>query len=288
MRFFLRSKQFKIIVSVIAAVLVIAVAVAVIGGVASPLSSVIGAVFTPVQSAFNKVTGTVKNFFTAVAGNERLMEENERLQGEIDRLTSDSVKNENAARENEFYKNYLDIKDAHPDFEFQPASIIAQDRNDLYRSFVINKGSLDSVARFDPVINDSGLIGYVTEVALSYSKVTTVLSADIRVGAKDNRTGDIGVIEGGLELAKDGLTKMVNLPRSSSITVGDYIVTSGGGIFPAGLIVGTIESIEPQQTDISVYAAVKPAVQLDSISDVMIITSFTGQGAETFAPGDKE
>lgn len=286
MRFFFRSKQFKKILSVFAVVLILAITLAVIGGTAAPTSNVFGAIFTPVQSAFNSAVGAVKDFFTAVSDGDELMQENQRLQDEVNRLTSEAIENQQALSENEFYKNYLEIKDNHPDFKFQPASVIANDKADIYKSFVINKGSLDSVALYDPVITDAGLVGYVTEVALSYSKVTTVLSSDIKVGAKDSRTSDIGIVAGGPEFSKTGCTQMYNLPRSSSVTVGDYVVTNGGGIFPAGLFIGTIEDVKAQQMDISVYAVIRPAVDFDDLNDVMVLTYFSGQGTASFEAGE--
>ncbi len=282
MRFFFRSKQFKKIISVFAIVLVLTITLAVIGSTASPTSNIFGAIFTPVQSAFNGVVDTVKEFFIILNQGEELMQENQHLQDEVNRLTSEVIKNQEAIRENEFYKNHLEIKDNNPDFKFCPASVIASDETDIYKSFVINKGSLDSVAPYDPVITDAGLVGYVTEVALSYSKVTTVLSSEIKIGAKDSRTSDIGVVSGKPEFSKKNRTQMYNLPRSSSITVGDYIVTSGGGVFPAGLLIGTIREVKAQQMDISVYAEIEPAVDLDDLNDVMVITYFSGQGIASF------
>lgn len=282
MRFFFRSKQFKRILSVFAIILVTTVTLAVIGSASSPGSNILGAVFTPVQSAFNSVTDAVKGFFTALNEGEELIQENQHLQDEINRLTSEAIKHEEALRENEFYKNYLEIKENNPDFKFQPASVIAGDQTDIYKSFVINKGSLDSVAPYDPVITDEGLVGYVTEVALSYSKVTTILSSEMKIGTKDSRTGDIGIVSGKPEFAKKNCTQMYNLPRSSSVTVGDYVITNGGGIFPSGLLIGTIREVKAQQMDISVYAEVAPAVDLDNLNDVMVLTYFSGQGIASF------
>lgn len=286
MRFFFRSKQFKKILSVFAVILVLTVTLAVIGGTASPTSNVFGAILAPIQSGFNSVVGAVKNFFTTISDGDKLMQENERLQQEVNRLTSEAIENQQAISENEFYKNYLGIKDIHPDFEFQPASVIANDHTDIYKSFVINKGSLNSVSLYDPVITDQGLVGYITEVALTYSKVTTVLSADIRIGSKDSRTSDIGIVAGSPELSKKGNTRMYNLPRSSSVTVGDYIVTNGGGVFPADLFIGTIEEVKAQKMDASVYAVIRPAVDFDSLNDVMVLTYFTGQGSGSFEAGE--
>ena len=56
------------------------------------------------------------------------------------------------------------------------------------------------------------------------------------------------------------------------------MVTSGEGIFPSGLLIGTIQSIGSDKYNTSIYAEVKPFVDFDSINGVMVITEFEGQG----------
>lgn len=61
--------------------------------------------------------------------------------------------------------------------------------------------------------------------------------------------------------------------------MGDYLITSGvGGVFPEGIIVGTVEEIGTETGGVSLFAEVDPAVDFLSISQVMIITEFEGQG----------
>lgn len=283
MRFFFRSKQFRRILIIVAAVLLTVAVTLAAAGAASPSSNIFGAVAEPVQAAFHKVVNSVGGFFSSIGANQRLQRENQRLKEEVDRLTGEVASGEEALRENEFYKNYLGLKEEHPDFTFQHASVISRDKGDVCGGFVLNRGSLDSVSLHDPVITDAGLVGYVSEVALTYSKVTTLLSSAIKVGAKDVRTGDVGVVSGGAGYAKDGRTAMSGLPRSCSLTVGDRLATNGGGIFPEGLLIGTVERVRSSGTDISVYAVVKPAADPGELSEVMIITSFTGQG-ESYSP----
>ena len=69
--------------------------------------------------------------------------------------------------QNEFYKNYLEIKDDHKDFKFTPATLISRDREDPYKGFVINKGSVNGISAHDPVITEEGLVGYIGEVGLT-------------------------------------------------------------------------------------------------------------------------
>ena len=101
------------------------------------------------------------------------------------------------------------------------------------------------------------MVGYIGEVGLTSSKVVTILSAELTAGALDNRTNDSGVVSGTIELAKKGETKFFNLSRSCNIAVGDYAVTSGEGVFPAGLLIGTIQSIGSDKYNTSIYADIR-------------------------------
>ena len=57
------------------------------------------------------------------------------------------------------------------------------------------------------------------------------------------------------------------------------MVTSGlGSIYPQNLKIGTITSVEHEESDVSLYALVEPFVDVTEVRDVMVITSFLGQG----------
>ena len=278
MRFFFRSKQFKIILSVIAAVLVFSLICVMVGGRISPQADVIGTITAPFRAAFTSVSNAVSDFAAIYKeGNDALVK-NAELETEINELRRQIADYDEISAENEFYKKYLEIKDAHPDFKFSAATLISRAPQDPYGSFVINKGSALGISENDPVITDEGLVGYIYEVGLTTSKVATILSPDITLGALGNRTRDSGIISGSLELAKEGQTKFFNLSRSCNIAVGDYVVTSGEGIFPEGLLIGTIKTIGSDEYNTSIFAAVEPFAKVDEIRDVMVITDFEGQG----------
>lgn len=278
MRFFFRSRQFKIIAAVVAALIIVAAVTAAIGGRMSPGANIFGTVTAPFRSLASKISGGISDFVNVYTEGEKLNIKNAELETEISELRKKLADYEQAVSQNEFYKNYLEIKDANPSFKFTPATLISRDREDPYKGFVINKGSVNGVSAHDPVITEEGLVGYIGEVGLTTSKVVTVLSAELTAGALDNRTSDSGVLSGSAELASNGLTKFYNLSRSCNIAVGDYVVTSGEGIFPKGLLVGTVQTIGSDKYNTSIYANVKPFADIDEIKGVMVITEFEGQG----------
>lgn len=287
MRFFFRSKQFKIIVTIVAVLVVISIISSTIGGVIAPQASLIGTITAPFRSLATSISNGVSDIYKAYTNGNALMLENAELQNEIAELREKLADYDEAVYENEFYEGYLEIKQENPDFKFVAGSLISKDKDDPYKSFTVNKGSLSGIKEYDPVITELGLIGYITEVGLTTSKVTTILSSDITLGALDNRTNDSGIVSGEVELANDGRCKFSNISRSSNVAVGDYVVTSGEGIFPSGLLVGTIESIGTDNYNTSIYATVKPFVDMDEIRGVMVITDFDGKGGVTISEGGK-
>lgn len=278
MRFFFKSRRFKILLSVFIVLVLISVGFATFGGIASPFESIVGAVTEPFHKLFVSVTNSIDDYNTKLNKSEELLSKIDALEKENNDLKSQLVDAEKIKNENEFYKQFLEIKEKNSEFMFEDATIISRDYSDIYGSFTINKGALDGVSVNDPVITSAGLVGYVTETAPAYSKVVTILNPSLKLGSTDRRTLDIGVINGNSSLALKGYTAMNGLPRSSTVTAGDFIVTSGGGVFPEGLIIGTVVELKQQEKDTSLYAVIKPANDMDEIREVMVLTYFTGQG----------
>lgn len=278
MRFFLRSRQFKIILSIFCAVVLLTVSFALFAKRMSPQTDIASAIATPFRSLFTTASNIVTDFFDSYNGGSKLSLENAELKSEIDALRQQVADYEQMAEQNEFYKDFLGIKESNPDFKFTDATLIARDSDDPFGGFTINKGSASGITKYDPVITNAGVVGYVTEVGLTSCKVTTVLNPDITLGALDNRTHDSGIITGSLDLAKGGLCRFENLARSCSVAVGDYVITSGEGIFPEGLLIGLVNNIGIDENNNSIYAEIKPFAEIFELRSVMVITSFEGQG----------
>ncbi len=276
MRFFFRSKQFKIIVCIFLSIVLISSIFAAFGKM-SPQANLAATITAPFRYVAEIVDNTVGDFFDTFKAQSELMLENSQLKNQINDLQSKLSEYDEALQKNEFYENYLGLKEANSDFTLCDATLIARDSDDPYGSFVINKGSMDGLSVYDPVITNEGLVGFIYETALSTSKVKTILSPDITAGALDNRTADSGIVSGTLELSQKGLCRFYNLSRSCSVSIGDYVVTSGEGIFPEGLLIGTIEEIGSDRYNTSIFATVQPFAKIDELRGVMVITDFEGK-----------
>jgi rod shape-determining protein MreC len=257
---------------------VIVIVIVAFSRVSSPISSFMGAITTPVQKAVSAVSNWVGGITGAIGDNQDLMAEIEALKKENALLANKLVDMEELEAQNKNYEQYLGIKEKNPEMLFQSATVAARDYTDPYCGFTINVGLIDGVALHDPVITDMGLIGYIGEIAPTYSKVVTVLSPELKFGAKDSRTEDDGILSGKAELAIDNKCYLYNLRRDCSVAVDDYVITAGGSVFPKGLIVGRVSGIKQQSKDSSLYAEIKSDIDFDHLNEVMVITYFAGQG----------
>ena len=107
------------------------------------------------------------------------------------------------------------------------------------------------------------------------STVLTVVDTDTSLGARVYRTQDIGIANGDFALMENGQLRLDSLPASSQLLEGDLVVTSGlGGYLPPDLVIGSISSLQADDSDTSVYAVLTPAADLDSLTEVCVIKSF--------------
>ncbi len=279
MRRFFRSKKF-IITAVMASVLaVLTIVFSCLGGWSNPVAAFSGYVVTPIQNAFTGVSGAIGDFFGTFTEYDKLKQENADLREQLDRMQDEKLDWEQAVTQNEFYKDYLGIKEEHPDFEFCSAKVIARDPSDPFGTITIGAGSISGISPRDPVITEQGVIGYVDTVAPTYSTVVTVLDPSLKISAFDNRTDDGGIVHGDIALAAKGQFVMGNLSRYATVAKGDYIVTSGGGVFPSGLTLGSVTAVEQNKTELTLTATLTPAADIKGCSNVMVITAFSGQSS---------
>ena len=131
----------------------------------------------------------------------------------------------------------------------------------------------------DPVVSQNGVVGWVSEVDLNTCKVVTLLSPQTSIGAIDNKSHDTGVVSGNAKYCDKNLTTMQKLNADHKIKKGDIITTTGiGGLYPKGLIIGKVTDICYDTYNTSYYAVVKPYDEIKKLTELAIITDYTGQG----------
>ncbi|SDN57528.1 rod shape-determining protein MreC [Acetanaerobacterium elongatum] len=284
---FFKSKKFKILLGIAAVLFGFMLYTAMNAGFGNILSNSLGSVVSPLQKLSMQIASSANGFFEKIIYADKISEENETLREELRSMREKMVDYETYKAENEQYRQFLDLKKDNPDFVFETGMVIGRDPTDYFYSFTIDKGSVNGIELYDPVITPDGLVGRISEVSYTDSKVITLLNPGIDVGAFNDRTRDTGIISGELNLSKNGKCKMSYISRDSSASSGDIITTSGiGGVFPKGLIIGTISDIKTEAHGISLYAEIMPSANIAKVRDVFVITSFKGQNGTQPTPGD--
>ncbi len=276
MKDFFKGRIFKAILCVLAVIIGVMIYQAASGGYASVPEAIVGTVVTPIVKFSSSISNGVAGFFNSLLSAGETEKENQKLKEELASAYEDLSDLEKYKQENEHLKEFLEIKEQNPDYKMQSAQVIGRDSAESFGSFTINRGSSSGIKLNSPVITAEGMVGMISHVGPNYSVVTTILDPEINVGIYNSRTQETGVVGGDAALSKSGKTKLRLLPRNTALLSGDIIETSGiGGVFPEGLLIGTIENIKAENSGVSMYAEIKPIVDIQSVTNVMIITDFS-------------
>ncbi|MBQ2965128.1 MAG: rod shape-determining protein MreC [Clostridia bacterium] len=279
MRSFFKSTRFKGFLGFFGVlVLSIVIAAATESG-SSPASTVLGTVFSPLQSVSSAIADSVKDFSVYFRSSAQYQQRVKELENQLGEAQKELVGYEQAKQQIALYEEFLELKEENEDFQFASASVIGSDSSDAFGSFTLNKGELDGVKVNNPVIYGKYLVGVVVKTAPTYCVVNTVLNPEVNVSAYEVRTRESGYSTTTVDLAKEGKCCLSGLVRTTAIAPGGIVCTSGvGGIYPADLIVGTVEEVRNDTTNISSYAVINTQVDFAQLRDVFIITYFKGMG----------
>lgn len=266
------SKSFKTLIVTLIILIVVSGFSAIFD--TSLFSSVVGYIISPMQSVSASVVG--KN---STKTYDELLAENEELKKEVASLRAQLADYENIKTENARLWKYYGLKNDNQEYDFVPVSVIRRDASDKFYSFTIDQGSSEDIALNDPVVTENGLVGYISSVSRTYATVTTILSPELSAGAKDVKSKDTGVIKGDAHYSDSGLITMKQLAENNKIKKGDQISTTGiGGIYPENLSIGKVKELKYDDFDTSLYAVVEPYEDVRTVTDVVVITAFKGQG----------
>lgn len=282
MKEFFKSIKFKILCGIALVLIGAMLYTGVNEGVAGIWQNIISYVVTPIQSASTAVANSFTGFFSTFFRAGELEAENEEYQEELRKLREQLVEYDELKQENERLKEMLGISEEYPNLKMVDASVIQIADATQYHTFTINKGADQGINLRDPVVTKDGLVGVVCEVYANRARVRTLLDVGTDVGCYISSTRDVGISAGTIPLAMEGLYRMSYLERSTTAAIGDMVLSSGeSGIYPGGLIMGTIKEIRSEESGASAYAIVEPVVEYRQLKNVFVVTSFDGQGSVT-------
>lgn len=209
--------------------------------------------------------------------------ENADLRAENERLRVQALAVEETRQENRRLRRLLELRELLP-MATLAGEVIARDGGGWVRALTVNRGRADGIAQLAPVVVPEGLVGRVTRVGAGASVVQLLNDPVSSVGALVQRTRTEGLVEGD----PGGHLRFKFMARDGGgIAAGDLIVTSGAGeVFPRGVPIGRVVSVEDRGSALFHFAAVEPVVDLARLHEVLLLTGQTTRDLATlFARG---
>jgi rod shape-determining protein MreC len=237
-------------------------------GAANPLAEAVMALVAPVQSALRSTGDFLSDFGYGVVHGRRLREENERLRREREALRAAQTTLEEVRQENERLRRLLQFAQSR---KIRPlvARVLAIQPSAYFHTLMVNCGQAEGVRPRMVAVTDRGLVGLVYTVTRHTAHVLLITDPNASVGARIQRAESraVGVCQG---RGEDYLV-LTFLAKDADVRPGDVVVTSGlGGVYPAGIPIGTVEQVLEQRQAGMREARVKPFVQVTQIEEVLL------------------
>jgi rod shape-determining protein MreC len=231
-------------------------------------------------AALGHLANHTREFLSVYQDNRRLVAENERLLN----WQQAALK---LAAENAQLRQLLKLT-PEPTITFITARVIANSGGAYVRSLMVHAGRENGVARGQAAVTGEGLVGRVSEVGSRAARIILITDLNSRVPV---------VVEGPQQralLSGDNSERpcLHYLDAGAGIKVGDRVVTSGqGGVFPPGLPVGVVASIDGEAPRVEPYVELSQVEYLrivdyglaDGLPNPVPIVSHSGRRAEPLA-----
>jgi len=203
-------------------------------------------------------------------------ETNRRLKNDLLTLGLVNQALKETSLENERLRKLLGLS-ATPDFRPVAAELVGVESTHRPTEITVNRGSKDGIRRNLPVVQLNGLVGKVVDATPDAAVIQLLFDPGCRVAARNRRSRVLGIVKwkSGPYLSLD------NISPSDDVVPGDTIVSSGlGGIFPEGLMVGTVKTVTADTASIFRKIELAPAVGFSALDEVFILVPKKTSGWE--------
>ena len=262
---------------VLVAALLIAVVLAVVGSLTGTNipGLLVQNVLTPLRTGADTVLSQAEQIYDYIFEFESLKSENATLKEQLAAMQEEIRQADSLVRENERYRELLELKQAHEDFQLVDAYIIGRSSVDWSNTVTINRGSRDGLEVGMCAITANGeVVGLISEVGGNYAVIKTVLDSALEISATVSASGYSGMVTGGYITGNADMLRMDYLPSSSIIRNRDHVVTTGSTVYPRNLILGYVVDAGFNDTGVVKYAVLEPAADIGSLEQIFVITAY--------------
>jgi rod shape-determining protein MreC len=196
--------------------------------------------------------------------------ENVALKSENVRLKFDMMVDAQKRKEDDRFREMLRLL-PRAEYRIIPADVIAHDQGRRWTSMIIR--GTEELDRFLPVVDENGLVGKISSSTGTVATASLLVGPNCRVAARDNQTRTLGIVKwySGSGLYFD------DVAIEHDVNVGDTIISSGmGGVFPEGLMIGSVAKVDTIPTSFFKAVRVKPFANFGSLDNVMVLKPVAG------------
>ena len=232
----------------------------------SPITSPVRFLGSAVAAPFNAIGNVFSNLTASQESLDDLKKQNEVLTSKVAELSE-------AQKTAERLEGLVGLQSTY-NLKSTAARIVGASGDAWTSTVTIDKGSADGLTINMPVTSSAGVIGQIIEVSAKTSTVRLIGDENSGVSAMVQDTRAQGMLQG----QPDGTLRLEYVSVDSDVKVGDIIVTSGiGGVFPKGLPLGTVSSVEKSANDVYYTIVVRAQTTAENNEEVLVITSLTDE-----------
>ena len=273
---FLRNNGIFILVVAVLLTAAIGIGSAFVPGLTAPVQRALGVLATPFRAAASFFVDRVEAAYDYAFRYQSLKNRVAELEEQVADMEEENRRAQSALEENDRLRDLLKLKKAHSDFTLVSANVTARSATSWSSTLTLSKGSGDGIAAEMCVVTATGeLVGVVTETGANWSEVTTIIDPSISLGARVSPSQDAAILTSDLDRLSRGECALSYLDSDAELSEGDTVLTSGlGGVYPAGLTIGTVAEEGTTSSGMERYAVVTPAADLGALGEVFVITAF--------------
>ena len=230
----------------------------------------------PVPKAFTDARDRFVRMQEYIRGVDDLKAENAELRERLIEAESRVRRAESLEKENEKLRALLDMRSRYEEYDLMSAEVTGTETGSWGYRYLLDCGTAEGIDVGQCVIVEGSIVGWIAETGRHWSAMETVVSTKLRAGAVVSRTHEVGVLLGDYNLGREGRFRMAYLPDSPKLRPGDTVETSGaGGEWPAGFLMGTVESISLSSGELGAEAVIVPTYDLTQLDRVYIMRGFS-------------
>lgn len=239
------------------------------------LEGAVALVIAPGQQGLSSLTDRVSQTLAALGNFQNVQGRVAELESINRSLLAENLRLQEIERENQRLRELLSFSETRPSIELRGGQIIARvigrDSNNFLNFLMVDLGSRQGIEVGMPVMNNQGLVGRVSQVTSTSSKVLLISDPLSTVNAILQSSRLTGVVNG----VAGGDPVMGFIPQGSRVGVGEVVLSSGmGGNFPKGIPVGQVTEVRQRDFEVFQEAVVKPIVDFARLEFVLIVTNF--------------